>query len=99
MFDAMGMGAFADRARRELRATGETARKRSVDTNRDLTPREAQIATMASEGLSNVEIGTRLFISAHTVEYHLRMVFTKLEINSRWALRDSLEGNAAGHDR
>jgi DNA-binding CsgD family transcriptional regulator/tetratricopeptide (TPR) repeat protein len=93
MFDAIGMEAFAERARLELRATGETARKRSVETNRDLTPREAQIATMASEGLSNVEIGTRLFISAHTVEYHLRKVFTKLEINSRWSLRDSLKSD------
>ena len=83
MFETMGMEAFAQRARRELRATGETARKRSVATDRDLTPREAQIATMARDGLSNAEIGTRLFISAHTVEYHLRKVFTKLAISSR----------------
>jgi DNA-binding NarL/FixJ family response regulator len=79
----MGMEAFAERTRRELRATGETARKRSVETNRDLTPREAQIATMARDGLSNAEIGTRLFVSAHTVDYHLRKVFNKLAISSR----------------
>ena len=83
MFDAMGMEAFAERTGRELRATGETARKRSVETNRDLTPREAQIAAMAGDGLSNAEIGTRLFISAHTVDYHLRKVFNKLAISSR----------------
>ena len=83
MFEAMGMEAFAERTRRELRATGETARKRSVETNRDLTPREAQIATMARDGLSNAEIGTRLFVSAHTVDYHLRKVFNKLAISSR----------------
>ena len=83
MFDAMGMEAFAERTGRELRATGETARKRSIETNRDLTPREAQIATMARDGLSNAEIGTRLFISANTVDYHLRKVFNKLAISSR----------------
>ena len=83
MFEAMGMEAFAERTRRELRATGGTARKRSVETHRDLTPQEAQIAGMARDGLSNAEIGTRLFISAHTVEYHLRKVFNKLAITSR----------------
>jgi DNA-binding CsgD family transcriptional regulator len=83
MFEAMGMEAFAERTRRELRATGETARKRSVETHSDLTPREAQIATMAADGLSNAEIGTRLFISTHTVEYHLRKIFSKLAISSR----------------
>ena len=83
MFEAMGMEAFAERTRRELRATGETARKRSVETNRGLTPQEAQIAMMARDGLSNGDIGTRLFISAHTVDYHLRKVFSKLAISSR----------------
>jgi DNA-binding CsgD family transcriptional regulator len=83
MFETMGMEAFAERARRELRATGETARKRTVEINRDLTPQEAQIATMARDGQTNPEIGARLFISPHTVEYHLRKVFTKLGINSR----------------
>jgi ATP/maltotriose-dependent transcriptional regulator MalT len=87
MFDAMGMEAFAERTRRELGAAGGTARKRSVETNRDLTPREAQIASLAREGLSNTEIGTRLFISAYTVDYHLRKVFTKLGISSRKQLR------------
>jgi DNA-binding CsgD family transcriptional regulator/tetratricopeptide (TPR) repeat protein len=86
MFEAMGMEAFAERTRRELQATGETARKRNVETSRDLTPREAQIATMARDGLSNPEIGTRLFISAHTVDYHLRKVFNKLGITSRGQL-------------
>ena len=84
MFEAMGVAAFAERARRELSATGETARKRALVTARmDLTAQEAQIARLAREGLSNPEIGTRLFISTHTVQYHLRKVFAKLGINSR----------------
>jgi DNA-binding NarL/FixJ family response regulator len=83
MFEAMRMDAFADRATRELLATGEKARRRSVSTQRELTPQEAQIARLAGEGLSNPEIGARLFISARTVEYHLSKVFTKLEITSR----------------
>ena len=80
------MDAFAERTRRELRATGETARRRSVETNRDLAPAEAQIATMARDGLSDAEIGTRLFIGAHTVDYHLRKVFNKVDITSRGQL-------------
>jgi DNA-binding CsgD family transcriptional regulator len=84
MFDAMGMAAFAERARRELQATGETARKRTVATgDQELTAQEAVIARMARDGLSNPEIGVRLFISARTVQYHLRKVFTKLGIESR----------------
>ena len=83
MFDAMGMEAFAERARAELRATGEHARKRTVETTDPLTPQEAQIAALAAEGLSNKEIAARLFISASTVEYHLRKVFRKLGITSR----------------
>jgi DNA-binding CsgD family transcriptional regulator len=84
MLEAMGMEAFAERARRELSATGETARKRSVITNdRELTAQELQIARLARDGLSNPEIGTRLFISAKTVQYHLRKVFAKLDITSR----------------
>ena len=83
MFDSMGAEAFAERARRELRATGETARKRTVEASDELTAQEAQIARLASDGLSNPEIGTRLFISPRTVKYHLRKVFTKLDISSR----------------
>jgi DNA-binding CsgD family transcriptional regulator len=83
MLEAMEMEAFAERARRELRATGETVRKRTVETSSQLTAQEAQVARLARDGLSNPEIGTRLFISAHTVAYHLRKVFTKLGITSR----------------
>ena len=87
MHDAMGTDAFAERARRELQATGETARKRTVPSRDvELTPQEAQIARMARDGLSNPEIGTRLFISAHTVQYHLRKVYVKLGISSRTQL-------------
>jgi DNA-binding NarL/FixJ family response regulator len=84
MFEAMGMEAFAERARRELRATGETARKPSVSTSDDqLTAQESQIARLARDGLSNPEIGARLFLSARTVQYHLKKVFIKLGIESR----------------
>ncbi len=79
----MGIEAFADRARRELLATGETVRKRTVDTRRELTAQEDVIARLAGDGLSNPEIGARLFISPRTVQYHLRKVFTKLDIRSR----------------
>jgi DNA-binding CsgD family transcriptional regulator len=85
MLEAMGMDAFAERARRELRATGETARKRAAAAARDeeLTAQEAHIARLAREGLSNPEIGSRLFISARTVQYHLGNIFAKLGIASR----------------
>ena len=83
MFASMGTEGFADRARRELLATGETVRKRTVETRDELTAQEAQIARLARDGLSNPEIGTRLFIGARTVQYHLRKVFTKLGISSR----------------
>jgi DNA-binding NarL/FixJ family response regulator len=83
MFAAMGAEAFGERARRELLATGETVRKRTVETRNELTPQEMQIARLARDGLSNPEIGTRLFISPRTVKYHLRKVFTKLDISSR----------------
>jgi DNA-binding CsgD family transcriptional regulator len=86
MFVAMGAEGFAERTRRELLATGETARKRTVDAGSQLTAQEAQVAELAREGLSNPEIGARLFISPRTVEYHLRKVFTKLGINSRMQL-------------
>jgi DNA-binding CsgD family transcriptional regulator len=83
MLVAMGVEAFAERASRELLATGETARKRTVETRDELTAQEAQIARLARDGLTNPEIGTRLFISPRTVKYHLRKVFIKLDISSR----------------
>ena len=72
MFVAIGMEAFAERARRELMATGEKVRKRSAETRDELTPQEEQIARLARDGLSNPEIGAQLFLSARTVEWHLR---------------------------
>jgi DNA-binding CsgD family transcriptional regulator len=83
MLTTMGIEAFADRARRELLATGETVRKRTPETRGDLTAQETQIARLARDGLSNPEIGVRLFISPRTVQYHLRKVFMKLGISSR----------------
>ena len=93
MLDAMGVGAFAARARRELLATGETARKRTVETAVELTAQEAQVARLAREGMSNPEIGARLFISARTVQYHLGKVFAKLGISSRSQLDRVLPGD------
>ncbi|MBW8710869.1 MAG: LuxR family transcriptional regulator, partial [Mycobacterium sp.] len=93
MFTAMGAEGFAERARRELLATGGTARKRSVENAGQLTVQETQVAELAREGLSNVEIGARLFISPRTVEYHLGHVFTKLGINSRMQLHKVLPIN------
>src|SRR4051812_25073975 len=92
MFSRFGAEAFAERARRELLATGETARRRTEDTQDVLTPQEAQIARLAADRQTNPEIGAELFISARTVEYHLRKVFTKLDISSRKELRDALAG-------
>jgi DNA-binding CsgD family transcriptional regulator len=82
-FKHIGAEAFAERAIRELLATGETARKRTDDTRDALTPQEAEIARLAQDGLSNPEIGSQLFISPRTVQYHLRKVFQKLGITSR----------------
>jgi ATP/maltotriose-dependent transcriptional regulator MalT len=86
-FAAIGMEAFAERARRELLATGEKVRKRSAETRDQLTPQEEQIARLARDGYSNPEIGAQLFLSARTVEWHLRKVFAKLGISSRRDLR------------
>jgi len=91
MFSTMGIEAFAERARFELEATGEVARKRTVDAGTQLTKREAQIARLARDGLSNPEIGTRLFLSPRTVEYHLHKVFSKFGIMSRTELARVLE--------
>ena len=86
MLSAMGMAGFAERARRELLATGETVRKRAALATRQLTSQEASIARLAVEGLTNPEIGTRLFISTRTVQYHLAKVYQKLQITSRGQL-------------
>jgi DNA-binding CsgD family transcriptional regulator len=97
MLTAMGVDAFAGRAERELLATGERVRKPTVEIREELTAQEAQIARLASDGVSNGEIGTRLFISRRTVEYHLSKVFTKLDISSRHELERVLppESSAA----
>ena len=91
MFSAMGMEAFANRAQNELLATGARARKRTVETRDDLTAQERQIAGLARGGLSNPEIGARLFLSPRTVEWHLRKVFGKLGIRSRHELAGALD--------
>ncbi len=89
-FTTIGMEAFGERARTELLATGEKVRKRSAETRDDLTDQERQIARLARGGLTNPEIGARLFLSSRTVEWHLRKVFGKLGIRSRRELRDAL---------
>jgi DNA-binding NarL/FixJ family response regulator len=86
----MGMEAFAERARRELVATGETVRKRTAETLDDLTPQELEIAQRAAGGQTNPEIGGQLFLSPRTVEWHLHKVFGKLGISSRKELRSAL---------
>jgi DNA-binding CsgD family transcriptional regulator len=95
LFSSMGTEGFAERAERELLATGERVRKRSADTRDDLSPQEAQIARLAQDGLSNREIGARLIISQHTVAYHLRKVFSKLGITSRNQLERALPDSAS----
>ncbi|TMR32432.1 helix-turn-helix transcriptional regulator [Actinomadura geliboluensis] len=95
MSTTIGMRAFAERARRELAATGESVRGRTAGAPVRLTPQEAQIARLAREGLSNPEIAAQLFLSPRTIEYHLGKVFTKLDITSRHQLRQAL-GDGAG---
>jgi DNA-binding CsgD family transcriptional regulator len=90
MFGSMGMEGFAERARRELLATGAKVRKRSLETRDRLTPQEEQIARLAGDGHSNPEISARLFLSPRTVEWHLRKVFGKLGVASRKELREAL---------
>jgi DNA-binding NarL/FixJ family response regulator len=92
-----GTEAFAERAERELLATGERVRKRSVERRDELTAQETQVARLARDGLSNADIGQRLFISQHTVAYHLRKVFTKLGITSRNQLARALPDSATAN--
>jgi len=99
MLAAMGAEAFARRARRELLATGESARKRTAATRGGLTAQEAQIARLARDGLSNPEIGAQLFISPRTVQYHLHKVFGKLDISSRIELETALLSDSVGADQ
>lgn len=95
MLSEMGIDAFAERARHELMATGVTAGRRTVETSHSLTPQEAHIARLARDGLSNPEIGSRLFISARTVKYHLSKVYSKLDIASREQLERVLPAETA----
>ena len=90
MLSDMGMEAFAERARRELQATGETVRKRTVETLDELTPQEVQVARLAAGGQTNAEIGAQVFLSPRTVEWHLSKVFGKLGVSSRRELRTAL---------
>jgi len=95
MFTDMGMEGFAERSRHERLATGETVRRRTVETSLDLTPQEAQIAQLARAGRTNADIGAQLFLSPRTVEWHLKKVFGKLGITSRRGLHDALPGRSA----
>ena len=95
MFDVIGMEAFAERAGRELAASGGTVRRRAAETHDQLTPQEAQIAQLARAGMSNPEIAAQLFLSVRTVEWHLRKVFAKLQISSRLQLQRALPDSAS----
>jgi DNA-binding NarL/FixJ family response regulator len=95
-FSSMGAAGFADRAQRELQATGEKVRKRRADARDELTPQQLQVARLARDGHTNSEIAAELFLSPRTVEWHLRQVFTKLGIRSRIQLRGALP--AREHD-
>jgi DNA-binding CsgD family transcriptional regulator len=95
-FDTIGAEAFAERTRRELVATGEKARKRDVATQNELTRQEEHIARLARDGRTNPEIGAELFLSARTVEWHLRHVFMKLGITSRKELKGALSAHNPG---
>ena len=90
----MGAAAFAERARRELLATGETARRITAETRDALTPQEAQVARFAGDGRTNPEIGAEMFLSPRTVEYHLHKIFRKLDVSSRRELRGALPQTA-----
>ena len=95
MLADMGAEGYAERARRELQATGETVRRRTVETLDELTPQEVQVARLAADGQTNPEIGAQLFLSPRTVEWHLTKVFGKLGISSRKELRSALSN--VGH--
>jgi DNA-binding NarL/FixJ family response regulator len=99
MFVTMGADGFAERAARELAATGERVRKRTPHTPAQLTARETQIAQLAGDGLSNPEIAAQLFMSRRTVEYHLHKIFTKLAISTRNQLHLALAGRRAEEPR
>lgn len=96
MFDGMRATAFAERARRELLATGEHVRTRATEPASSLTPQEAQIAALAASGMTNPKIGAELFLSPHTIEWHLRKVYTKLDISSRRELPTALAAPGTG---
>jgi DNA-binding CsgD family transcriptional regulator len=97
MFSDMGASAFAHRSKVELHATGGRSRRRSVESAYDLTPQEAEIAKRASKGETNREIATQLFLSAATVDYHLRKVYRKLGVGSRRELARALESTVVAN--
>jgi DNA-binding CsgD family transcriptional regulator/tetratricopeptide (TPR) repeat protein len=99
LFTTMGMEAFAERARGELLATGDVVRKRTVETAGELTAQEGHIARLAVDGRTNAEIGTQLFLSTRTVEWHLSKVYTKLGVGSRRELRQALANLGHAHPR